>query len=282
MSATTSDDDRVLGYGEDAVERPQVVLDDEFLAPPPGVPHGKKKQPSKKHRKKGKLVVIVAGGFEGDKGNDAEEVRRHEAESWSPNTKDFMRTARDTLGVDKPIRSASNAKQFFGALADVEGNISRIVYIGHGGSGGLVLSGDTFGFPDETLEKGDFGGFQNLIDAKIRPKLLDGAVLDLVACSVAVDLDFMKDMATSLGVVVRGFDDEIAWCLKPEGVKKGEGSPDYSQAEIRSRGRIARLGDVKEWEANNPKKEKPDCTNSKVWHKGVGNLEKLRPRKVEP
>jgi hypothetical protein len=263
-----------LGYGNDAVERPQVVIEDDSILTPLGVPKPAKKRKPQKGR--GKLITIVANGFPGYN-NDPKEVERADGKLWFPNTIDFNRTASDTTGAQR--YGASNAAEFFGALQAAKGVISRVIFIGHGNESGLGLSGDTLSIQDERLTKDDFGRFQQLIDDAIKPKLATDAVIDILACKAAAGTGFIQAMASSLNVTVRGFAEPVMWCLDWEGVGKSDGTPDYSQARVTSRGRIVAASKLRQWERANPGR-RPRCRNRKLWHKGANKF--IPPVPVSP
>jgi hypothetical protein len=266
---------RALGYGTDAVERPQVVIEDDSILTPLGVPKPAKKRKPQKGR--GKLITIVASGFPGYNNNDPKEVERADAKFWFPNTIDFNRTASDTTGA---LRfGASNAAEFFGALQAAKGLISRVIFMGHGNENGLGLSGDTLSFQDERLIKDDFGRFQQLINDEIKPKLATDAVIDILACNTAAGEGFIQAMASSLNVKVRGFAEPVMWCLDWKGVVKSDGTLDYSQANVTSRGRIVAGSKLRQWEKANPGM-RPRCSNRKLWHKGANKF--IPPVPVSP
>lgn len=241
-----------LQYGDEAVERPiDSVLDDSAVAEPM-----KKDKRKKRKQSAGKLVLITANGYTGyDSVQD--EINALQGKFWFPHTKDFNQTAADTR--NKIHFGASNADEFFGALQNVRGKISRIVFIGHGFPGGLGLSGEPLNFFGKTLESTDIDHWQADINESIKPKLMENAKIDLVACNLAIDKAFMSDLANALGICVRAFSEAVVWCTTFDKDKK----------KITGRGRIGPKSAVKG----------KSCSD-KAWSKGVNNF--VPPEEVCP
>src|SRR5215468_12268318 len=88
----------------------------------------------------GITIIIIAGGFDQALSDEqlAEQLHASGRTHWSPGTKDFERTARDTQSSN--LYYARTDDEFFGALQASQGPIGRIVFIGHGASGALGLS----------------------------------------------------------------------------------------------------------------------------------------------
>jgi hypothetical protein len=209
-------------------------------------------------QRKGSQIVISAGGYDGYS-NDADELETLNSltRPWYPNTKDFHQTSNDTPGSHR--NAATKADEFFGALQALEGKIRRIVFIGHGSSSGyLGLSGHTLGPPTEVLDESDLNRWQVSIDTLIKPKLDENAKIDLYACQAGLSEDFMKAMAKSFGICVRGFERLVAWCIS------------WNDEEITSRGRLAEEGS--EGDSKN-------CLSA-GWHKGVNGF--LPPKESCP
>lgn len=179
-------------------------------------------RPSPATRQTGNLVLIVAGGYPGW-GNQEKELRAYRNHNWLPSTPDFEATAKLTQGGCH--HSATTPSEFFKALKAHQ-SISRVVFIGHGSilgrqyvrqPKGLGLSaasrgGETnFWIDSDTIAKHRVD-----IARRIAPKLLPNATIDLVACHVAGNNDFMKAMARAFGVPIRGFSGTIDWLLRLE------------------------------------------------------------------
>jgi len=219
--SSSDQEQRILQYGDDAVERPlDAILNDSSVAEP-----FQKSKRKKRKKATGKLVLITANGY-GGFDSKSKEINALEGGSWLPHTEDFNNTASHTRG--KIHFGASNADEFFGALQSVKGNISRIVFIGHGSPGHLGLSGDPLNFFGETLDSNDIERWRGDINTSIKPKLLKNAKLDLVACNLAVSGDFMAKLSKALGVCVRAFNEPVLWCT----------TYNKEQQTIISRGRI--------------------------------------------
>lgn len=243
-----------LQYGDEAVDRPiDSVLDDSVAADPMKKDNRKKK---KKRPQLGKLVLIIANGYTGyDSVQD--EIKALENGYWLPHNEDFRKTAAHTRS--KTLRGASKADEFFGALQSVNGKISRVVYIGHGFSSGLGLSGSPLDFFGETLESTDIERWQADINTSIKPKFTKGAKMDLVACNLAADESFISNLANALGICIRAFSEPVQWCTT---YNKG-------QNKITSRGRIG------------PKSAtKGKSCSDKAWSKGVNKF--VPPKEVCP
>jgi len=200
-------DARILGYGNEAVDRPiDAILDDAVTADPFKNGGKKKKKIDKcKARARGKTLVIVAGGWKYATIED--EIFAIEKDSWKPTTADFKRTAE--LSKDTPLL-ASSPEQFFGHIArQPNKSVGRVVFIGHGGSG-IVFSGDAGGFDGgRQLGKGELPGFQADIDNKVKPKLHRNAKIDLVTCWVGGNQDFMDALTVAMDRCIRGFTSAI-------------------------------------------------------------------------
>jgi hypothetical protein len=214
---------------------------------------GKAGKPSKVV--KGNQIIIVSGGYPGVSDEKAE-IERIKNNTWVPATRDFVQTASDT---QKSFSAASDVAQFMGALQAEPGSISRIVFVGHGNADGLALSGDSHGFATKTLTAQELDAWQNTIDSSIKPKLVEGATIDLIACNVAMGKQFMEKLAKSFGKCVRAYVEEVAWCV------------DHDEKVITLRGRIAPQSAI----AN----KKLTC-GDKAWQVGVSKM--IPPHKVCP
>lgn len=209
--------------------------------------------------------IIIAGGYPEFK-TPAEEMASIQSKQWLPNTLDFHETALDTQGAN--ILSASDDAAFFGAIAFGPEKLRRIVYIGHGFggvlSGGLGLSAATpsSAFPTQELNESSFPKRQADIDINIKPKLDKDAFIDLYACNLAgMSTNFMKAMARSFGVCVRGFKDFVVWCIDP--LPKGQ----FLRGRLNDRPRAPSTAVL--------------CTDP-GWFKGVNNPNFEPPVKVCP
>ena len=211
-------------------------------------------QRQKRMRKKaaGKQLIIIANGYPGYR-SDKKEVEASQKGLWFPNTPDFSATASDT---QKRFSGARTADEFFGALQSEKNRIKRVAFIGHGNPSGLGLSGKPMSFFEKGLTKSDITRWQQSINKDIKPKLSKDTTLDLFACNTAIGGGFMKALAQSLGVCVRGFTGQVFWCLGFNKVHT-----------ITSRGRIA------------DSRVKTDCSG-KGWFKGVNKL--TPPSKICP
>lgn len=192
----------------------------------------------------GVTVIIIAAGFDQTGGDEqlAELLHGSERIRWSPVTKDFERTARDTQSSN--IYGARTDDQFFGALQASPGPIGRIIFIGHGASGALGLSPS-----GGTLNAASVSRWQASIDQQIKPKLAAGATIDLFSCEAGGDEGVMQALAAAFGVCVRGYATALNWCVY---------SPPDSNV-ITSRGR---------WIAGSTDQADPDC-DAPEWHEGV-------------
>jgi hypothetical protein len=236
--------DKALSYGDEAVKNRVTDYDNVLM-------------PTKKGTSPGKLVLIVANGYSGYK-TVGDEIAALEGGYWLPHTQDFLATAADS-GINEP-EGASTANEFFAALQGVSGKISRIVFIGHGSSTALGLSGTPLDFFGETLDSNDLKSWQEDIDRTIKPKLNKDAKIDLIACNDHAGKAFVKDMANALGICVRYFPEAVMWCVSYDETKKV----------ITGRGRLgpqSRVGDSK------------NCSQS-VWYEGVKKL--IPPEKECP
>lgn len=210
-----------------------------------------RRQKRKKTQAAGKQIVIIANGYPGYS-SEKKEIEDSQKGLWLPSTSDFKTTATDT---QKSIQGASVADEFFGALQSVGGKIKRVIFIGHGNTSGLGLSGKPMSWFEKGLDQSDLTRWQNSIDTDIKPKFVEGATLDIYACNVAAGGTFIKALAQSLGICVRGFPGPVYWCL---GNKDGA---------VTSRGRIA----------SSIVKTDHTC---KGWHKGANKL--APPDKICP
>jgi len=195
-----------MDYGELAAQLPEEVI--HYLV----AASEEQKAGESKVLSSARLVVIVANGFPGYRGDVKKEIHEAKIRVWLPGTPDFIATAGYTTKGE--YYGASNAEEFFGALANHKGKINRVIFIGHGQSEALGLSGDTSGFFSNALGVLGIPKWQNYINAKIKPKLTRNATIDLVACNVAVGEVFMREMAKAFGICVRGFTQPVLWCLK--------------------------------------------------------------------
>jgi len=154
---------------------------------------------------------------------------------------------------------ALNRDNFFWVLKAIQGPFRRIIFVGHGFSGGIAFSGRGYTHY-EKLEKEDLQIPERrpLIERSIRPKLLPNTTIDLYACSVArnerIGKEFMKAMANVFYCRVRAFDEPLAWCTSHNGKK------------ITSRGQIAPYSAARGLEGTIL------TCKEEIW-KDVGNLE---------
>jgi hypothetical protein len=195
---------RILGYGNEAVNRPIDAILDDAVAADPLQKGGKKKRKIDRCKASagGSTLVIVAGGWKYATVED-EIFAIKPGHQWKPTTADFKRMAE--MEGDKPLL-ASSPEEFFKHIANQpDGSVGRVVFIGHGGSG-IVFSGDAGGFNGgKQLGAGDLPGFQADIDNKIKPKLRPNAKIDLVTCYVGGNKQFMDALTNAIDRCVRGF-----------------------------------------------------------------------------
>lgn len=200
-------EDRILGYGQEAVDGAlDDVLDDSVLDP---FNQGGNSKRGKK-KASGKTLLITASGY-GGFASTAKEIEAIESGIWLPHNADFNQTAAHTRG--KTHFGASDKKQFIGAIEGASGKLSRIVFIGHGFSSGLGLSGDQLDLFGETFDETSIDEFQDNINQNIKPKLLKDAVFDIIACNVGVSSGFLSKMANAFGICIRAYDEEVLWCV---------------------------------------------------------------------
>lgn len=232
MPEATESYEPVLQYGQQAVQAGQTALSGGGRAQPSGSTQ----------------IVIIAGGFHGAP-DAATEIERVDAGRWMPSTVDFEETGAQSRGQRF---AASRAEEFFGPLAKASGRIGRIAVIAHGYNKGIGLSGDSTGQFSEVIDTAKLAEWQQTIDGQVKPKLGSEATLDIYACEVGIGEGFQKALAQSLGICVRAFSEEVAWCIEFNREPK----------KITSRGRICPRSAVV---ANTP------CSSS-PWHKGVDGL----------
>jgi len=220
---------------------------------------GKKGPTQGKEADNANQVILYAGGYPGYKRDDVE-IAFIEMNNSYPNTIDFKQTAKDTQ--KDHLHPVKDVKSFFEAFKKEQGMIRRIVIIGHGSPMGIGLSGGTGGPSSQRLSKTDLENpkWIKFINENIKPKLQSNTYIDIYACSTAIGNDFLKPLARAFGVKVRGFDEDIAWCI----------TYNNSKDKITSRGRIA------------PKSKRPKSKscNDKGWHKGVNKF--FPPMEVTP
>jgi hypothetical protein len=192
----------------------------------------------------GITIIIVAAGFDqnGSDEQEAELLQGTNRTRWSPGTKDFERTAKDTQKSN--IYGAKIDNEFFAALQQTAGPFGRIVFIGHGGSGALGLSPSGGSLNADSVSR-----WQASIDQEIKPKLATGATIDLFSCEAGGDVGIMNALAAAFGICVRGYATALNWCIY---------SPPDSKL-ITSRGR---------WIEGSVDKADPDC-DAPEWNKGV-------------
>jgi len=198
-------DERVLTYGDRAVDdTADAVLDDRALelGGPGG---GRKKRPTKK-KPSGVVVVIVAGGFPGY-ASEKDEIADMGANRWLPHTEDFKETA------GPGFWEATNVSYFLGAINKQTKTIARVVFIGHGSPTGLGLSGKRDGSVTRFTEKLDADALDENQDTirQLAAKLHPDATIDLVCCDVGLGQSFIKRMANSFGRCVRAFQGAVYW-----------------------------------------------------------------------
>jgi hypothetical protein len=198
---------QILGYGDEAVNRPvDAILDDQVTADPLKK-GGKEKKPVDRCKEKasGKTLVIVAGGWKYATKED--EIFAIEKDSWQPTTADFKLMAE--LDDDTPLL-ASSAKEFFEHIASQpQGSIGRVVFIGHGGFA-LVFSGVPGGIgAGNQLDTRNLADLQGDIDKNVKPKLHRNAKIDLVTCYIGGNEQFMDVLANAMDRCVRGFTDAV-------------------------------------------------------------------------
>lgn len=181
----------VLQYGYDAVQKPiDAVLN--YSGTPTPMSSGS-----------GSLVVLVAGGFKRYANEEEEKQDLDQDKEWKgPNTVDFEATAYQTSGIGNNYTPVSNEAQFVGTLQRA-GNISRIVYIGHGSSSGLSLGGGSF----------DKYSLQNPQYSKIFEAIKNNkpSSIDLISCFGGISSDFTKLLAKTFGCNVRGYKGRVHW-----------------------------------------------------------------------
>lgn len=232
MAEVTESYEPALQYGRQAVQTGQAALGSGGRGQPRGSTQ----------------IVITAGGFPGYP-DAATEIEQLDAGHWMPASVDFNETGAQSRGR---FSTATRAEHFFGALTSAGGSIGRIAFIGHGYPKGLGLSGDNTGQFSEVIDTSKLTEWQQTIDTQVKPKLGSDAVLDIYACRVGIGEGFQKALAQSLGICVRAFSEQVAWCI----------DFDRDPKRITSRGRICPRSAVV---AGTP------CSSS-PWHKGVDGL----------
>jgi len=196
--------EQILGYGDEAVNRPlEAILADNAAADP--LREGKQKKKAKCVKAKGKTIVIIASGWE--YASKSDEIFAIEKSSWHPTSEDFRAMA---LADGGSTLEAGNANQFFQHVASQpDGSIKRLVFIGHGNINGIGFSGDIdyMNF-SQGLYSSNLNEFQVTIDRDVTPKLHRNANVILVAC-YAGTRKFTPALANALKRCVIGFDEAI-------------------------------------------------------------------------
>jgi hypothetical protein len=199
-------DQEVIRYGYEAVQRPiGAVLDDGVTAKPT------KQKKGEGVGGGGQTVVLVAAGF-GGYSDEAEEIEAIKSSQWVPHSADFKATAEfTTRGYFEVFR----ASEFVGALGEnTTGKIGRIVFIGHGCSTHLGLSGHREGAVtrfSQSFTVSDLENYHDYVLEKIQPKLDPDAVIDLVACESGIGKAFTEKLAATFNRCVRGFKGPVFW-----------------------------------------------------------------------
>jgi hypothetical protein len=195
----------VLEYGNDAVQKPA----DAALGYGNSAVEYKdkgKKTPNPKKSPPGKQVVIVSGGYGGYK-SDADEIKAMETK-WYPNTADFIVAARK---IQQNVWGAKKVNNFFAVLTKYD-KISKIIFLGHGSSSGIALSGEPGDLQDE-LTIDELSKWNQWVKDNIVPKLDAGATIEIYACHAAQGLGqpYLKAIANSFERCVNSFAEEVAF-----------------------------------------------------------------------
>lgn len=211
-----------LDYGDVAVNNPlDAILDNRAAADPLKRGGDEKQEVLKKCRKKaaGKTLVIVAGGWNYNSTQD--EIDAINNGPWRPTTADFF--AAGGAGA----LSANNAKGFLQLIANQSfDSVGRVVFIGHGGLGGIKFSGDaSTGAGSESMDTGDLATFSDFIKNNVVPNLHRNAKIELITCLNGADQLFMDAMANAFDRCVKGFNSLIEFRI-----------PDVSDSKISGRG----------------------------------------------
>lgn len=167
---------------------------------------------------RGNLVVIVAGGYTGWGGIDAQEIHAYKHRRWFPTTDDFIKTAQYSVG--HRFYAARDTPDFFRAIQR-ETWIGRLIFLGHLGldrAGGvsLGLSGDRQGRTSDWLDAAHLAQLTQSQKADIRKRLRLG-VVDLVLHDELPfvfetdKMNLMQHLASAFGVCVRSATDEVKW-----------------------------------------------------------------------
>jgi hypothetical protein len=199
-------EEQILGYGDEAIDRPlDAILDDSAAADP--MKKGNKKPKTKCNpRIKGKTIIIIASGFKYPKKSD--EIFAIEKDSWMPTSKDF-RVMGSAHGGS--VLEASNAKDFFEHIGNQsKGSVKRVVFVGHGGVAGLGFSGTLLPITQFSAEltSSNIGDYSVIINNKVKPALHRNAQIILIAC-YAGSTNLMDALANTLKRCIIGFQGPI-------------------------------------------------------------------------
>lgn len=203
------------------------------------------------------ILVIFAGGYNTYGADISREINDIKIGRWYPHTKDFEKTADFINSKNKVI--VKDKDGFIGAFLTFKGKISKVVFIGHGSSTSLGLSGDSSSFFSEEFNAGAISAYQQVIDDKIKPLFTEDASFEILSCNAGAGKAFVTAIAKGFGITVKAFNQELAWCVT------------YDEAKIRvtHTGKIAPLSEVKAEKAKLGRD--PDETNA-IWHAGTSSL----------
>ena len=228
-----NDDAGVLDYGDVAVERGlDAILNDRAVAEPLKKGDEEEEVLDKCEKKaRGSTLIIIAGGWHYD--SKADEIQAIGNDSWRPTTADFRAAAGSSA------RSASDKEDFLNLIAGKgRGSIRRVVFIGHGGVGGIHFSGDpSTGHGSSSLNMDGIANKLDFIKNSVRPKMNKNAKIDLVTCTNGADKNFMDAMANAFDRCIRGFDGLIEFrnptvsngTISDRGLTRVQGATNYKK-----------------------------------------------------
>jgi hypothetical protein len=174
------------------------------------------------------MDLLIAGGFPNRFRSIRDEIAASKIGRWFPNTVDFRATAGHSGNF-------KGAPATFDALLDLiskqpKESIRELGLIGHANPqafalagmfmpsvNDLVFTGAGMIHPVSIKEK--WNKLVTLRDRFAHKGYIDWPTITLYACDAGTGAELLQALATALEVQVRGFKNEIVWCLTSSGVR---------------------------------------------------------------
>jgi hypothetical protein len=148
--------------------------------------------------------------------DDSAETLSAEADTWYPASIDFKATATNSGGGDA-IKSFDALLTWIGKKS--AGSITELGLIGHANSSNFGLSGTITTNPKDVTFTADGLINSGTLSTKmskimsVRDRFAANAKIILYGCHAGTGKSLLEDISNAFGVCVKGFTDEILWCI---------------------------------------------------------------------